>query len=71
MRAVPFADIVNVSARSHHSGADSTMYCFEVALADGSSGNHADGIASVDLFVVPTITFRLLYGFVVLRHRRR
>src|SRR6266852_6133998 len=33
--------------------------------------NHADGIASVDLFVVPTITFRLLYGFVVLRHRRR
>jgi hypothetical protein len=33
--------------------------------------NHADGIASVDLFVVPTITFRLLYGLVVLRHRRR
>src|SRR6185369_13626447 len=33
--------------------------------------NHADGIASVDLFVVPTITFRLLYGFIVLRHRRR
>jgi transposase InsO family protein len=33
--------------------------------------NHAGGIASVDLFVVPTITFRLLYGFVVLRHRRR
>ena len=33
--------------------------------------NHADGLASVDLFVVPTITFRLLYGFVVLHHRRR
>jgi transposase InsO family protein len=33
--------------------------------------NHAEGIASIDLFVVPTLTFRLLYGFLVLRHRRR
>jgi transposase InsO family protein len=33
--------------------------------------NHADAIASIDLFVVPTITFKLLYGFVVLRHGRR
>jgi transposase InsO family protein len=33
--------------------------------------NHTDGIASVDLFVVPTITFKLLFGFVVLRHARR
>jgi len=33
--------------------------------------NHADGIASIDLFVVPTITFRLLFGLVVLRHHRR
>ena len=33
--------------------------------------NHADGIASMDLFVVPTLSFRLLYGFLVLRHRRR
>jgi transposase InsO family protein len=32
--------------------------------------NHADGIASIDLLVVPTITFRLLYGFVVLHHRQ-
>jgi hypothetical protein len=32
--------------------------------------NHADGIASVDLFVVPTISFRLLYGFLILRHGR-
>jgi hypothetical protein len=30
--------------------------------------NHADGIASIDLFVVPTISFRLLYGLLVLRH---
>jgi hypothetical protein len=31
----------------------------------------ADGIASIDLFVVPTLSFRLLYGFLVLRHHRR
>ena len=31
--------------------------------------NHADGVASVDIFVVPTITFNLLFAFVVLRHR--
>ena len=33
--------------------------------------NHADGIASMDLFVVPTISFRLLYAFLVLQHHRR
>ena len=33
--------------------------------------NHADGIAAIDLFVVPTISFRLLFGFVVLSHGRR
>jgi hypothetical protein len=33
--------------------------------------NHTDGIASMDLFVVPTISFRLLYGFLILQHRRR
>jgi transposase InsO family protein len=33
--------------------------------------NHAGGLAAVDFFVVPTVTFRLLYAFVVLCHRRR
>lgn len=33
--------------------------------------NHTDGIASIDLFTVPTITFETLYVFLVLRHRRR
>jgi transposase InsO family protein len=33
--------------------------------------NHADGIASMDLLVVPTISFRLLHGFLILRHCRR
>ena len=33
--------------------------------------NHADGIASMDLFVVPTLAFRLLYGLLILQHDRR
>jgi len=33
--------------------------------------NHMDGLASIDLFVVPTATFSLLYAFVVLHHQRR
>jgi transposase len=33
--------------------------------------DHADGIASMDLFVVPTISFRLLYGLLILQHARR
>src|ERR1700746_2213425 len=33
--------------------------------------NHADGIAAMDLFVVPTITFRLLYGLLIVGHGRR
>jgi len=33
--------------------------------------NHGDGIASMDLFVVPTLSFRLLYGLLILKHGRR
>ena len=33
--------------------------------------NHAPGIAAMDLFVVPTIGFKLLYAFVILRRDRR
>jgi transposase InsO family protein len=33
--------------------------------------NHAEAIASMDMFVVPTISFRLLYGLLILRHSRR
>ena len=33
--------------------------------------NHSDGIASIDMFVVPTISFRLLYGLLVVQHSRR
>jgi hypothetical protein len=33
--------------------------------------NHADGIAAIDLFVVPTISFRLLYCLLIVGHGRR
>jgi transposase InsO family protein len=33
--------------------------------------NHTDGIAAVDLFVLPTIAFQILYCLVILRHGRR
>jgi transposase InsO family protein len=33
--------------------------------------SHADGIAAMDLFVVPTISFRLLYGLLIMGHGRR
>ena len=32
--------------------------------------NHADGIASIDVFVVPTVSFRLLYGLLIMLHGR-
>jgi len=34
-------------------------------------GNHMEGIASIDLFVVPTIAFQRLFAFLVLGHERR
>jgi hypothetical protein len=33
--------------------------------------NHADAIASIDMFVVPTISFGLLYGLLILQQSRR
>jgi transposase InsO family protein len=42
-----------------------------VDAASSISRNHADGIASLDLFVVPTISFQLLYGLLILKHGRR
>ena len=35
------------------------------------SCDHADGVTSIDLFIVSTLSLRLLYGFLVLRHHRR
>jgi putative transposase len=33
--------------------------------------NHVQGLASVDFFTVPTVSFRVLFVFVVLAHHRR
>jgi len=33
--------------------------------------NHADGLAAIDLCVVPTLTFECLFAFLVLGHGRR
>jgi hypothetical protein len=33
--------------------------------------NHASQIMAADLFVVPTVTFRLLFVLVILEHERR
>ena len=33
--------------------------------------NHVDGIAAIDLFVLPTIAFEILYCLVIVRHGRR
>jgi hypothetical protein len=33
--------------------------------------NHVEGIASIDLFLVPTIAFQQLFAFLVLGHERR
>jgi hypothetical protein len=33
--------------------------------------NHANGIVAMDLFVVPTISFRLLYGLLIIGYSRR
>ena len=35
------------------------------------SANHAPDIAAMDLFVVPTIGFDLLYAFIIVRLDRR
>ena len=33
--------------------------------------NHRDGIAAMDFFIVPTVTFQVLYVFFVIHHARR
>ncbi|HXV31626.1 MAG TPA: hypothetical protein VD840_14970 [Sinorhizobium sp.] len=36
----------------------------------GSAEIRSDEIAAIDLFVVPTITFNLLFGLAILHHDR-
>jgi hypothetical protein len=46
------------------------LWVFLLATRKTFLVNHADGIASMGLFVVPTIPFRLLCGFLILLHAR-
>jgi Integrase core domain len=41
------------------------------AKVGGRSSATTDGIAAMDLFLVPTISFRLLYGLLIMGHGRR
>ena len=57
--------------------AQSTVARYMCRLRPPSQGwrtflsNHAAGIAAVDLFVLPTVAFRILYCLVIIRHGRR
>src|SRR5205809_260629 len=59
--------------------AQSTVSKYMVRRHGGPSGqswwtflrNHAPEIAAMDLFVVPTLAFNLLYGFIIIRLDRR
>ena len=57
--------------------AQSTMSKYMVRGGSPSQGwktffrNHAQVIAAIDLFVVPTLTFERLFAFLVLGHGRR
>ena len=33
--------------------------------------NHVDGVAAIDFFVVPTLSFQLLYGLLIMGYGRR
>ena len=44
---------------------------FRVMVRAGPRRQPADGIAAMDLFVVRTVSFRLLFGFLIMRHDRR
>jgi hypothetical protein len=57
--------------------AQSTVSKYMVRVGSPSQGwktffrNHAQAIAAIDLFVVPTLTFERLFAFLVLGHGRR
>jgi putative transposase len=58
--------------------AESTVAKYRVRICNPPSQtwrsflrNHAHEIVAIDFFIVPTVTFNILYGFVVLLHNRR
>jgi putative transposase len=61
-----------------HEVAQSTVAKYMVRRPKGPSAtwrtflkNHTGSLAAIDFFVVPTITFKLMYVFVIFRHDRR
>src|SRR6267378_955719 len=64
-------------ASQFSAGYTTNMSGFDFRQAQPSQGwrtflsNHVDGIAAIDLFVLPTIAFQMLYCLVIVRHGRR
>ena len=61
-----------------HKVAESTVAKYRVRIRKPRSQtwksflrNHANEIIAIDFFVVPSVTFNILYGFIVLLHNRR
>ncbi len=52
-------------------GSRNVISFFPVGNSKTFIRNYADGIAAVDPFVVPTVSFRLLYGLLIMEHGRR
>src|SRR5579863_5133425 len=68
----PFRGILNNAlSRVCESDARVMRTCSANTLVEHAASNHADGIAAMDMFVVPTISFRLLYGLLIMGHGRR
>jgi putative transposase len=77
----PTWGVPRIQAELHLLGyevAESTVAKYQVSIRKPPSQtwksflrNHAGQIAAIDFFTVPTVTFDVLYGFVVLLHDRR
>ncbi len=80
-RENPLWGVPRIQAELHLLGyeiAESTVVKYRVRSRQPTSQtwksflrNHAGQIAAIDFFTVPTVTFNVLYGFVVLLHDRR
>jgi hypothetical protein len=72
-RRVSMASCSSSASRSLNLPLPST-WCDDVGRRQGWKTfirNHAPDIAAIDLFVVPTIDFKLLYGLAIIRLGRR
>ncbi len=77
----PTWGVPRIQAELHllgYKGAESTVAKYRIRIRKPPSQtwksflrNHSKDIVAIDFFVVPTVTFNILYGFVVLLHNRR